>query len=130
LATTLGISQDALGNYIFSKTGTKNAYILNYGNIKANRPGGYVALLSQAVNNHGVIVADLSTIILASGEKMVLNLDNKGAIGVVIEEGVKEAVFGPEFDEDGNPIRGEDGKVKNTKKFKNLVNPSIEVIIF
>ena len=113
IATTMNISQDKDGNYIFSKyEGSKNAYILNYGNIKANRPGGFVLLLSQAVGNIGdkaIIVANTGTVALASGEKVkVISLDNKDAIRIEIPEGVQEEVFGP----DNNKI---DSAVKNSK---------------
>ena len=107
VASTLDIrNEDFLtGKYNFFKTGV-NTYIINNGNITV-RNGGYVCLLSQAVDNQGSIQASLGTIVLASGEKMTLALDDMNDISVAIDGGVKEAVFGP----DGKKI---DSAVKNS----------------
>jgi len=93
------------GNIVFFKNGA-NAYIINKGNITV-RNGGYICLLSQATDNQGSIQASLGTIVLASGEKMTLALDDMNDISVTIDGGVKEAVFGP----DGKKI---DSAVKNS----------------
>ncbi len=107
IASSLNISNaDFLsGRNNFFKAGG-NAFILNRGNIII-RNGGYVCLLSQAVENRGTILANLGTVVMASGEKMTLALDDLNQISVVIDEGVKEAVFGP----DGKRI---DSAVKNS----------------
>jgi filamentous hemagglutinin family protein len=107
IASTLDISnQDFLkGNYNFFKNG-ESAFLINQGNIII-RNGGYVCLLSQAIENQGLIQADLGTVVLASGEKMTLALDDLNDISVVIDEGVKEVVLGP----DGKKI---DSAIKNT----------------
>ncbi len=107
VASTLNISNENFlkGNYRFFKD-KSNAYIINQGNITVKN-GGYVCLLSQAVENTGSIKADLGTAVLASGEKITLALDDLNEISVVVDEGVKEAVFGP----DGKRL---DSTVKNT----------------
>ena len=94
IASTLNISNEDFlkNNYNFFKD-IKNGYILNQGEIKVAN-GGYVCLLSSAIENSGIIQADLGTIVLATGEKTVLNLDDFGDISVVIDEPVKEAIFG------------------------------------
>ena len=93
VASTLDISnQDFLsGNYNFFKNG-ESAFLINQGNINITN-GGYVCLLSQGVENQGLIQADLGTVVLASGEKMTLALDDASDISVVIDEGVKEGIL-------------------------------------
>lgn len=127
LATTLNMSKDEFGNFIFSKTGTKDAYIINNGNITANRPGGYVYLLSQAVDNKGVIVANLGIVTLASGEKIkVLSLDNKDLVQVQILKETQEKIFGPDGQinsgvKNSGDIYNDGGRVILTAKVLNTV---------
>ncbi|MDD4938792.1 MAG: filamentous hemagglutinin N-terminal domain-containing protein [Candidatus Omnitrophica bacterium] len=104
IASTLNIqnSDFLAGKNIFEKNGSA-AYILNQGNISA---GGYVALLAQAVENKGVIIAGTGSVALAAGEKMTLSLDDLNQISVVIDEAVKSVVI----DANGNRI---DSAVKN-----------------
>ncbi|HAJ56732.1 MAG TPA: hypothetical protein DCL35_03055, partial [Candidatus Omnitrophica bacterium] len=101
VASTLDISDEDFlnGNYNFFKSG-ENAFLVNQGNITV-RNGGYVCLLSQGIENQGAIIANLGTVVLASGEKMTLALDDAGDISVVIDEAVTGAVFGP----DGNTLK-------------------------
>ncbi|MBM3252770.1 MAG: filamentous hemagglutinin N-terminal domain-containing protein, partial [Candidatus Omnitrophica bacterium] len=108
VASTLNISNEDFlkGNYNFYKETGKNGYIINQGNITIKN-GGYACLLSQAVENQGKIEANLGTVVLASGEKMTLALDDLNDISVVIDEPVKEAIFGP----DGKQM---DSAIKNT----------------
>ena len=81
------------GEYKFTGKGGK---IENYGNITANAPGGFLALLGNSVQNFGVLTANLGTVILAAGEAITLNLDSLGTISVVINEGVTDNPFGDE----------------------------------
>jgi fibronectin-binding autotransporter adhesin len=62
------------GNYTFNRNGSTGK-VSNHGNISANNPNGYVALLAPEVRNGGVIVAQMGTVVMASGEKVVLNFD-------------------------------------------------------
>ena len=127
VASTLDIEDtDFLaGKYNFFKSGV-NAYIINKGNITI-RNGGYVYLLSQAVDNQGSIQANLGTIVLSSGEKMTLALDDMNDISVAIAEGVKEAVFGPDGKKIVNAVKNSGtisangGKVILTAKVLNNV---------
>ena len=100
IASTLDISnQDFLnGLYKFFKNG-KDTFLINEGKLII-RNGGYVCLLSQALKNTGAIQAELGTVVLASGEKTTLALDDLNEISVVIEDGVKDEVLGP----DGNKM--------------------------
>ncbi len=109
VASTLDISNENFlnDNFIFNKLQSKSgASILNQGYIRAEE-GGLVALLGSAVENSGLIETSLGSVVLAAGEKITLNLDTAGMISVVIEEPVKEAVFGP----DGERI---DSAIKNS----------------
>ncbi|MFH1767869.1 MAG: filamentous hemagglutinin N-terminal domain-containing protein, partial [Candidatus Omnitrophota bacterium] len=102
VASTLNISnQDFLaGKYNFSGQG---GYIINQGQI-ISQPGGYACFLSSAIDNQGLIQADLGTVVLAAGEKMTLGLDDLAQISVVIDEAVKQEVLGPDGEKMDNAI--------------------------
>ncbi len=122
LASTLDISNDDFlnGKYDFYKKGAGNGYIVNQGQIRS--PGGYICLLSGAIDNQGLILADLGTVVLASGEKMTLALDNLGSISVVVDGPVKEAISG--FDsalKNSGTISANGGKVILTASVLNGV---------
>jgi filamentous hemagglutinin family protein len=113
IASTLDIDNaDFLaGKYDFHKVSTKNAYVVNRGVLSTTHPGGYICLLSGAVDNQNVVVADLGTVVLAAGEKMTIALDNNGVISVVVDEAVKDVVLGP----DGRKI---ESAIKNSGTLK------------
>jgi len=127
VASTLNIANEDFlnGNYVFSQEG-KGSFIINQGSLNA-QSGGYVCLLSQAVDNRMMIQADLGTVVLASGEKMTLALEDKNAISVVIDEGVQEEIFGPDGQKiscavkNSGSILAEGGKVILTAKILNRV---------
>ncbi|MFA4993117.1 MAG: GLUG motif-containing protein, partial [Candidatus Omnitrophota bacterium] len=127
IASTLDIANDDFlnGNYNFFKNG-ENAFIINQGRL-ASSPGGFIALLSQAVNNQGLIIADLGTVALAAGEKMTLALDNLSQISVVIDEAVKDEVLGLDGEkidsaiDNSGIIQANGGKVILTAKVLNNV---------
>ena len=95
LASTLDISNSDFiaGKYNFTQNG-KPAWIINQGRIIAN--GGYVVLLSNAINNSGLIEARLGRVLLAAGEKMTVALDDNSDICVTINDAVSHNVFGPD----------------------------------
>ena len=99
MASTLNTTNESFldGSYVFSKVPGKSGYIINKGSIAA-LDGGYVAMLTEAMRNEGVIQAKLGTVVLAAGEKMTVELDSAGSISVAIEEGVSGTVT----DADGN----------------------------
>lgn len=125
VASTLNISDTDFinGNYAFSKQQGKNGYIINNGRISSN----YVCLLSQAVENRGIIEAGFGTAILAAGEKMTLALNGSSQLSVVIDEGLKEEVFGPDSQKiesavkNSGSIYADGGKVILTAKVFNKV---------
>ncbi|MCX5678636.1 MAG: autotransporter-associated beta strand repeat-containing protein [Candidatus Omnitrophica bacterium] len=104
IASTLKIDYDNFlnpvnGQYKFYKDGG-NGFIINAGRIAA-QPGGYIVLLSQAIDNSGTITvssidAKVGRIVLASGERMTVAMDDRSLISVAIEDGVKSAIFGPD----------------------------------
>jgi filamentous hemagglutinin family protein len=125
VASTLDISNEDFlaGRYNFSG---KANYVVNEGMITA-QPGGYICLLGGAISNKGTIIADLGTVALASGAKTTLNLDDVGAISVVVEEAAQEAVFGPDGArmasaiKNSGTIQANGGKVVLTAKVLNNV---------
>ena len=127
IASTLDISDNDFlnGNYNFFRNGG-SAYILNQGNIII-RNGGYVGLLSQGIENQGIIQAELGTVVLASGEKMTLAMDDSADISVVIDDGVRDFVFGPDGEKidsaikNSGTISANGGKVLLTAKVLNNV---------
>ncbi len=83
VASTLNISNaDFLaGRYTFVGPGGS---VVNQGYISS--PGGFVSLLGSAVENSGIIEAELGSIALASGNATTLKLDPAGQISVVVDE--------------------------------------------
>ncbi|MFA5196314.1 MAG: filamentous hemagglutinin N-terminal domain-containing protein, partial [Bacteroidales bacterium] len=109
VASTLDITNENFmkGNYEFFKVAGKNGYIVNKGIIRTTKPGGYICLFSQAIDNQGFAVADLGTVVLAAGEEITMSLDDKGTISVVISKEVQSAIS----DADGNRF---DSAIKNS----------------
>ncbi len=99
VASTLNISDDDFlnGNYQFLGQGGS---VVNQGSLSS--PGGYVALLGSSVDNSGVIVSQLGTVVMASGEKITLGLDASGLISVAVDEAVTQN------------LGGADAAIKNT----------------
>ena len=97
LASTLYISnQDFMnGNYVFAQFAENPGKILNEGRINVNG-GGFLALLSNSVENTGVIQADMGTVIIASGKKMTLGFGRDGLIDVVVDEATDSKAEGVE----------------------------------
>ena len=74
-ATTHNISDANYmsGNYHFDRNGSE-ASVVNEGKIKASL-AGYVAMLAPEVRNAGLIVAQMGTVVMASGERVTLNFN-------------------------------------------------------
>ncbi len=107
IATTLSISdQDFLDrNYRFFQDPTRTlASVINEGNITA---GGFVGLFGPAVENRGMIMANLGSVVMASGEAGTLDFvgDN------LIRFAVTQAVSGEVKDAEGNVLND---RVRNT----------------
>lgn len=74
-ATTHTINEDKFmqGEREFDRNGTSGS-VINEGEIRASL-NGYVALLAPEVRNHGLILAQMGTVVMASGEKITLNFN-------------------------------------------------------
>ncbi|MFA5304188.1 MAG: hypothetical protein WDL99_00790, partial [Candidatus Omnitrophota bacterium] len=131
VASTLDITNENFmkGNYEFFKVAGKNAYVINNGMLSTNKAGGYICLLSQAVENQGEIyaLANLGTIALAAGEKITVGLDNNSLISVVIDEAVQSEIIGPDGQrmdsaiKNSGTISANGGKIILTAKVLNEV---------
>ncbi len=73
------------GNYQFSIPGNPNAEIVNNGSITIKH-GGIASFVAPTVRNHGVIVAKLGKVCLASADKFTLDLYGDGLINFVLDE--------------------------------------------
>ncbi len=107
IATTLAISdQDFLdGNYRFYQDPTRSlASVVNKGRITAS---GFVGLFAPAVENQGMIVANLGSVVMASGEATALDFTGDNLIRFAITQ----AVTGEVKDTEGNVLVD---RVRNT----------------
>jgi len=86
VATTnsIGDADFMAGNTKFSRNGSTGS-VVNEGQLRAAL-GGYIALLAPEVRNQGVIVAQLGTVAMASGEAVTLQFDSNNTLaGIVVE---------------------------------------------
>ncbi len=88
VASTLDISNSDFmhGNYVFSKASSPDsgAWVLNRGSITA-RPGGYVVLAGDYVENDGVINAQSGRVYLAAGGSATLTMDQNSLISYTVD---------------------------------------------
>src|SRR5210317_1555627 len=96
VASSLSISTADFmaGNYTFEDTGS-GGMVLNQGTLQA-APGGFIALLGNAVANEGLIVADAGTIAMGAGNKVALDFDGSGLIYFEVESEVLNNALGVE----------------------------------
>ncbi len=89
LGTSLDISSEDFmaGNMVFHNRGGAGA-VVNRGQLTAAE-GGYIALLAPEVRNEGVISATLGKVLLASGDKVTLTLNN----GVLFDYSIDQGTF-------------------------------------
>lgn len=83
VASTMQISDDNFmsGVIEFDRDGSSGT-VLNQGDITS---GGLVALLAPEVINDGVITAQLGSVVMAAGEKVVLIMDGDAPITVAVD---------------------------------------------
>ena len=83
VATTHTINEDKFmqGALEFDRDGSI-ASIINDGEIKTTL-NGYVALLAPEVRNRGLIVAQMGTVVMASGEQIILNFSNNNHLSSI-----------------------------------------------
>ena len=109
VASTLNITDSDFlsGRYTFLG---QDGLVANQGYISS--PGGYVVLLGSAVENAGLIEAELGSVVLASAEAITLNLDPNGLINVVIDEATTRNLQSQaEAIKNSGTIRADAGKV-------------------
>ena len=102
LATTLQTRDDDFmaGRYLFAQDPLKGLKtVMNRGTIHVS-DNGYLVLMAPGVSNEGVIVANLGTALLGSGQKFTLDLMGDGLIRYAINDKVLGQVTGP----DGKPL--------------------------
>ena len=87
VATTAQMSDAAFmsGSTTYNRNGSTGS-VINDGKIIAAL-GGYVALLAPNVQNNGIIVANLGTVVLAAGEQYQLQFSSNGFLRNVIVTG-------------------------------------------
>jgi filamentous hemagglutinin family protein len=98
LATTLQIRDDDFmaGRYLFAQNPLKGLKtVVNRGSIQIS-DNGFVVLMAPGVSNEGVIVANLGTALLGSGQKFTLDLMGDGLIRYAINDKVLGQVTGPD----------------------------------
>ena len=102
LATTLQTRDDDFmaGRYLFAQDPLKGLKtVVNRGTIHVS-DNGYVVLMAPGVSNEGVIVANLGTALLGSGQKFTLDLMGDG----LIRYAINDKVLGQVTDPDGKPL--------------------------
>ncbi|MBF0485330.1 MAG: filamentous hemagglutinin N-terminal domain-containing protein [Candidatus Omnitrophica bacterium] len=122
VASTMGMSNEDFlaGRYVFNRNGATGS-VVNEGDIKISN-GGYIALLAPEVRNTGAIEAKLGTVVLASGNKATLSLDDNGDISVVVDEALSESLTGQTTGvKNTGTINADGGKVILTAKALNGV---------
>ncbi|MCD6040161.1 MAG: hxuA 2, partial [Gammaproteobacteria bacterium] len=89
------------GNYVFDQSSSLyNGSIINQGTIiSANH--GLVALVGSAVSNEGLVQAHLGNVVLASGNKFTVGLDQTSLINFTVDEGITS----PGVDNTGNALK-------------------------
>jgi len=88
LATTHDIQDDDFlsGRYSFFKTdASPSAEVINQGLLQAGEQG-YIVLAGDYAANHGIIMARLGQVTLASGERFTLDLEGDELISLSVDE--------------------------------------------
>ena len=85
VASTLDVSDSALGSGSLVFSGNASGSVVNQGTITAAK-GGYVALLGNTVINQGAIHAQLGSVALAGGSAVTLSFDGGRLAGVEVDQ--------------------------------------------
>ncbi len=102
VASALNITNENFlaGNWNFEQDpGFAPASVVNQGTILA-RPGDLIGLLGGAVQNSGLLVAELGSVALVSGARATLSFDQGGWLAVAVSEPLQQLAVGP----DGQPV--------------------------
>ncbi len=95
LLSTIGLhDQDFLsGNYNFAIPGNPNATIVNQGRITAGS-GGSVVLAAGAVQNAGMVAADLGTVVLAGAKTFTVDFAGDNLLSFAVTKAVDAVPVG------------------------------------
>lgn len=117
VASTLNISNENFlsAKYIFE--GTSSNAVINQGNIKI-ADGGTVAFIAAKIINTGNITADEGNVLMAAGEKIILDLG--GAVKISVEEGALNTLI-----EQGGAVKADGGLIYLTTKAADELSTSV-----
>ena len=91
VASTLNMSDSALGSNTVSFSGSGTGSVVNQGTINA-ADGGYVALLGNKVSNQGVITAQLGTVALGAGSAATLTFSGNSLVHMQVDQSTLNAL--------------------------------------
>ncbi|MEI7497175.1 MAG: filamentous hemagglutinin N-terminal domain-containing protein, partial [Betaproteobacteria bacterium] len=116
LATTQNISVDDFmaGKSTFEGTGGARS-VVNQGKLEAAL-GGYIALLAPSVRNEGVVLAREGTVVLAAGDKTVVQFNGPQLVTVMVDRSVLDALV-----ENKQMVRADGGLVIFSARSANAV---------
>jgi filamentous hemagglutinin family protein len=113
-ATGLDMNSDDFMNSIYQMSAADGEFggvVINQGILSA-ATGGSVTLVGGAVNNEGVIIADVGYVNLASGRKAVVDFNGDGSIRFQVDEAVLDnPVDLPASVNNSGEIQAEGGQV-------------------
>ncbi len=120
VATTMGLgTTDFMAGQLKLKSQDGQGLVSNQGRLTAS-DGGYIGLLAPQLNNDGVIVARLGSVVLASGRQMTLQLSDKSALKVQVDEGAINGLI-----DNRSLIKADGGLVLITAKVANSLAQSV-----
>ncbi|HEX2954520.1 MAG TPA: filamentous hemagglutinin N-terminal domain-containing protein, partial [Bacillota bacterium] len=111
VASTLNLSDSDFlaGNYTFDANGAYGS-VVNRGEILA-ADGGYVVLVGAQVRNDGVLAAENGTVALAAGDRVTLDFNGDGLLGLAVDRGTLSALV-----ENQSLVEADGGKVIMTAR--------------
>ncbi|EBS8016426.1 filamentous hemagglutinin N-terminal domain-containing protein, partial [Salmonella enterica] len=116
LASTKNIN---VGEFMQGKVnlqgGSSDAWLINQGSL-TTAPGGYIVLAGNQVKNSGTITTPAGKTVLASAEKITLQLDNGGLASVTVNGSVVNSLI-----ENQGLISATDGQVYLTARAKDML---------
>ncbi|MGZ9713152.1 YDG domain-containing protein [Glaciimonas sp. GNP009] len=119
VASTLNVSDNALGSSSVSFSGSGTGSIINKGTITA-ASGGYVALIGNTVSNQGVISATLGTVALGGGSAETLTFSGDKLVHLQVDQSTLDNLA-----ENKQLIQADGGQVTMTAGAKDTVLASV-----
>ena len=105
IATTLDLDKDSFlagGKFKFSSAADISASVVNEGTLTIS-DAGLGALVAPHVRNSGALVANLGTVVLASGKAFTVDFTGDGLITFALGEGIASTLVGA----DGQPLKAQ-----------------------